>query len=145
MVGGSGRAVSFAMAGAGAGRGGGKPPAPAEAGVDGAAGDVVGRGERPRAGADGVGDRVDERRGAVAPNHVNVVGSGGGADGSAEWAVAVVDEAAVVAHGGVGKDDAGNAEVDEVLDEGVEAGLRGGAGRGVAVPGGNVVVVETEG
>src|SRR3989304_5217231 len=69
----------------------------AEAGVDGAAGDVVGRGERPRAGADGVGDSVDERRGAVAPNHVNVVGSGGGADGSAECAVAVVDEAAVVA------------------------------------------------
>src|SRR3989304_4180140 len=136
MVGGAGRAGGFALAGGGGQRGGKLSPrcprgrvlrhdeavdaAPtaggaacvlsAEAGVDGAAGDVVGRGERPRAGADGVGDRVDERRGAVAPNHVNVVGSGGGADGSAECAVAVVDEAAVVAHVGVGKDDAGNAE-----------------------------------
>src|SRR3972149_1366096 len=87
------------------------------------------------AGADGHG------RGPAASG----AGAGGGADGSAECAVAVVDEAAVVAHVGVGKDAAGNAEVDEVLDEGVEAGLRGGAGRGVAVPGGNVVVVETEG
>src|SRR3989304_570641 len=40
---------------------------------------------------------------------------------------------------------AGAAGGGEGRAEGVEAGLRGGAGRGVAVPGGNVVVVETEG
>src|SRR3989304_5031927 len=84
MVGGAGRAGGFALAGGGGRRGGKLSPrgprgrvlrhdeavdaAPtaggaacvlsAEAGVDGAAGDVVGRGERPRAGADGGRGRV---------------------------------------------------------------------------------------
>src|SRR3990172_3376399 len=117
----------------------------AEASVDGLAGDVVGGGERPGRWGGGVGDGVGEGGGGGAPNHVNLGGAGRRLDGSGEGAVAVVDEGAVEAHVDIREDDAGDAEVDEVLNKGVEAALGVGAGGGVAIQGGDVERVEAEG